>query len=255
MYNKIELKKVQERLLSLAVATRDILEKENIPYFITYGTLLGAVRHKGFIPWDDDFDFYLFDESYDDALKVLKQNLPNNMFLEYFDTEPLYFHAWAHVKDLRTKRDCKQFPQDSVYAHQGVSIDLYRIKRIKEDEEILYRTNEHIKYLDRRKKLHLITEEEYQARMAKLMPIITKETAKLQTNEYNSRDIYATHLTYNDRLYPEELFPLRRYEFQGERFYGPNNYDVFLKRCYGDYMKLPPEEERLPHNTNVVFID
>lgn len=88
-----------------------------------------GVRHKGFIPWDDDFDFYLFDESYDDALKVLKQNLPNNMFLEYFDTEPLYFHAWAHVKDLYTECDCQQFPQDGAYAHHGVSIDLYRTKK------------------------------------------------------------------------------------------------------------------------------
>lgn len=255
MYDKVELKRVQERLLALAVSTRNILEKEGIPYFITYGTLLGAVRHKGFIPWDDDFDFYLFSDTYDEALQALRKSLPNDMFLEYFDSEPLYFHAWAHVKDLRTERDCSQFPQDGAYSHRGVSIDLYRIKRIKENEELLYRTDEHIKYLNRRKELNLITEEEYNQRISKLMPILCEETFKLKESKNSPRDIYATHLIYDDRLYPEELFPLRQYEFEGEFFYGPNNADVFLKRCYGDYMQLPPEEKRVPHNTNVVFID
>ena len=62
MYTQEDVKKVQKRLLEMAVVIRDILEAHQIPYFITYGTLLGAVRHKGFIPWDDDFDLYLFDE-------------------------------------------------------------------------------------------------------------------------------------------------------------------------------------------------
>ena len=59
---------------------------------------------------------------------------------------------------------------------------------------------------------------------------------------------------YDDRLFLNELFPLKKYEFEGEYFYGPNNYDVFLTRCYGKYMELPPEEKRHPHYSQVIFL-
>ena len=139
MYSKDDLKKVQNRLLEMAIAVRDILEENQVPYFITYGTLLGAVRHNGFIPWDDDFDFYLFDDSYDRAMTVLRNELPADMFLENWDSEPLYYHDWAHVKDLGSIVDYSLFPGDGCYSHKGVSIDLYRTTKIYEAEEKVYR--------------------------------------------------------------------------------------------------------------------
>ena len=69
-----DIKRVQERLLKMAKEIASILEDHDIPYQIAFGTLLGAVRHKGFIPWDDDFDFFLFDDSYEKAMEVLQKN-------------------------------------------------------------------------------------------------------------------------------------------------------------------------------------
>ena len=68
------------------------------------------------------------------------------------------------------------------------------------------------------------------------------------------KDVYVFPSIYDDRLYPEELFPLRRYRFEDTEFYGPNDADAFLKRCYGDYMKLPPVEKRVPHYSDVEFV-
>ena len=156
MYSQEKTRRVQLRLLEMAKSIRDILERHDIPYFITYGTLLGAVRHQGFIPWDDDFDFYLLAESYGQAMMVLNDELPDHLFLENEKTEPLYFHGWAHVKDLRSVADCSLFPQDNSYSHHGISVDLYKATKVKECEEKVFLLNEHINYLKRREQVGLI---------------------------------------------------------------------------------------------------
>ncbi len=250
-YTLKEIRKVQMRLLEMGKQITRILDIHGIPYFITYGTLLGAVRHKGFIPWDDDFDLYLFDDSYDSAIEILRANLPDNLFLEDSKSEPLYFHGWAHVKDLNTIAESKLFPQDSAYAHKGLSVDLYRATKVNEDYEELFLMKEHLAYLHRRHKSNLIDEYIYINKVESLNTVI-----KLMEHEpaiKSSRAVYALPSSYNDRLFEDEIFPLVKYKFEDTEFWGPNNYDVFLKRCYNNYMDLPPEEKRTPHYSEVIF--
>ena len=56
-------------------------------------------------------------------------------------------------------------------------------------------------------------------------------------------------------MYPEDLFPLKPYQFEDTYFLGPQNGEIFLSRCYGNYMQLPPEEKQVPHNSSVIFLD
>lgn len=247
-----EIKKVQNRLFEMAKVIDDILTRNNIPYMIAYGTLLGAVRHEGFIPWDDDFDIYLFEDeknSYEDAIKILKKELPKDMFLEYFDTEPKYFHAWAHVKDINSICECKEYPQDNLYNHKGISIDLYKAVKMKENEIQKYRNEENRKYLDRRQKFGFINKEEYLRKIKNIEDTID------DNNNYNvsQEDIYGL-VGIIDRLLIKEVFPLKRYKFDNYEFCGPNNYDSILKRIYGKYNELPPIEKRKAHYSYVKFI-
>ena len=249
MYTQDDVKRVQKRLLEMAVAVRDILECHQIPYFLTYGSLLGAVRHHGFIPWDDDFDLYLFDDSYDGAMVALKEELPHDMFLEYWDSEPNYFHSWAHVKDMNSRAGCELYPHDGYYAHQGISLDLYRIKRMPSSMADIYRQDENIAYLERRRAKNLISSDEFEMKMKALA------TKKMQMKK-NDDDhlVFVTVLPILETIEIDDVLPLKKYAFEGYEFLGPSNAESFLSQRYGDYMSLPPIEEQKPHYSHVDFL-
>lgn len=249
----MEIIKIQERLLYMAKAIKHVLENNNIPYFITYGTLLGAVRHRGFIPWDDDFDFYLFNDTYDEAIELLRKYLPGDISVEDKNSEPKFFHGWAHVKDLRSKATNALFAQDGYYAHHGLSIDLYKATLSTENFELIFRITEHLQYLDRRYSVGLLSQQEYDSRRSKLIPELVCANQNYDPRN-PGKEMYAFPPIYNDRIYPNELFPLTQYKFEDTEFLGPCNADIFLRRCYGDYMTLPPVEKRVSHYSSIQFI-
>lgn len=242
-----DLEKVQKRLSKMGKTITDILEKHNIPYMITFGSLLGAVRHKGFIPWDDDFDLFLFADSYKNAIEFLRSNLPEDLFLEDEKSEPLYFHGWAHVKDLKSEAVCTEYPQDSLYSHHGLSVDLYVAKLLKECDLEKYVYEESLAYLERKRKHGFFSKTDFERKTNELL----RKFKKLPKND-SEKKIFALNVP-EKRMNYEDVFPLKKYEFDEYLFYGPNNADNILKQFYGDYMKLPPVEKRISHYSEVIF--
>lgn len=255
MYTQEKIRQVQCRLLVMAKSIKNILDFHDIPYFITYGTLLGAVRHEGFIPWDDDLDLYLFADSYDRAMYVLEEELPTDYFLESEKTEPLYFHAWAHVKDLNTIAECELFPQDGSYSHKGISIDLYKMHKMKEKDIKRFHLEEHIAYLQRRCDKGLLDGIKFQQKMKELQDaLLVLEKEDTSCIRVSDTEVYVGLFADWDVLSQQELFPLKEYKFEDTNFKGPNNAHGFLERWYGNYMQFPPMKERRPHYSDVCFL-
>ena len=248
-YNKEKVKMSQQRLLEMALVVKDILENNHIPYFLAQGSLLGAVRDGRFIPWDDDLDLYLFEDGYSHALRILRESLPDDLFLEDKLSEPLYFHDWAHIKDLTTECTCEQFPQDSYYAHKGLSIDLYIMYQMEEKNWPKFKYDKAIEYLRTMRSNMLISEEQYKVK-AELFH--KQYIDRLHVVNDSTEIVFGS--TVSSRIYKtEDILPLSSIEFEGYRFNAPNSCDGYLRTLYNNYMLLPPVEKRVPHYSSVIF--
>ena len=119
------LRKLQLLQLDIAKAIKELCESNGIPYFLIGGTLLGAIRHKGFIPWDDDFDVGMLREDYERFIKIAEEKLDKKkFFLETWDTEKGYGFPFAKVKLNGTKYPERNAPKS---VHQGIFVDVFPI--------------------------------------------------------------------------------------------------------------------------------
>ena len=250
-YPKELIRRVQLRLLDMARVTTDILTRNHVRYFITFGTLLGAVRHKGFIPWDDDFDLMILDEEYDKALACLRKELPNDMIVHDRNTDPIYWPGWSRVRDLNSETKAALWPDDNAFKYKGINVDLYRVKRVRRCDVNLYRKREHIEFIVRKHTVGMLNDADYMSKF----DAWTSEYAMLlrdRKNNIEADDDVIAFVT-PDFVYLEmgDVFPLKDYEFEGVSFCGPSNFDAALKHMFGDYMCLPPYDKRLSHYDRV----
>lgn len=117
-----------------------ICEKHDITYFLAYGTLLGAVRHKGFIPWDDDVDIAMPRDDYNRFKKVCKTELDEQYILQNHETEPSY---WQGISQIKVRKDGTLFEEPWVAnldVHKGVFVDIFVLYYAAKQNSILQDT-------------------------------------------------------------------------------------------------------------------
>ena len=118
--NSDELKSLQ---LEIAKNIKNVCEENNIEYFMVGGTLLGAVRHKGFIPWDDDIDLGMTTENFEKFLEVAPKCLDNRFFLQTSATDSFYFNSFAKVRLNNTHMQEKVTRETKM--HDGIFVDIF----------------------------------------------------------------------------------------------------------------------------------
>ncbi len=252
-FSKEDVKRVQETLLSMAKIVLGILELHEIKYMMAYGTLLGAVRHKGFIPWDDDFDIFIFEEDYEKALYWLRKELPSSLIVHDEKTDEIYWPYWSRVRDLNTEIVLENvYTDDKHYKYRGLSLDMYKLKKCLKKEADLSIYKENILFYQKKFERGFISKEVFEIKTNEVATKIQKEEETIANND-NKEEMYY-FVAYNTKIEIDNIFPLRKYKFENEEFYGPNDAAPILTQVYGDYMEVPPLEKRVPHASYVKFL-
>lgn len=257
-----ELKRLHELELMIAKEFTRICDKHKIPYFMIAGTLLGAVRHGGFIPWDEDMDFGMLRSDYERFLAACGEELDTGTyFLQTGETDPAYTYAFAKLR-LNGTKIVEEIARDS-YANNGIFIDIFPFDNVP-DNRILKRLHERERYLW---KNMLAVRLGYHngRRRAKILQVMLRLTSRLLPvkeirrlkerafTRYNrglSKNVVTAEGSYRydreiiPRRFAEELRPI---PFEDTEFYTFASYEEYLTNMYGDYRKLPPVEQRNKH--------
>ena len=245
---KEKIKELQRRLLLMAKKAKDVFEKNDIPYYIMFGTLLGAVRHKGFIPWDIDFDMLIPEDVYSKAINCLESEIEDWMIIQSADNDSHYCSYWSRLADRNSTVMGTVYLNDNLFQYKGVHVDLYVAKKCNHVNLEYNRTREAIEFFERKKRKNLIDDDEYQKKINEL-------NKKLKLCNYEREEVDdCYYLLANDWA----IAPLQqraRYTFEDTDFWGPQNNDWVLNKAYGkNYMEIPPYEKRDPRTDNIVLL-
>lgn len=247
----------------------DLCKKNNLDYFIAYGTLLGAVRHKGFIPWDDDIDILLPRESYDRLLQISLLECWDEWEMLSVNTEKQYLFPHAKLCHKKSVLYPSRFANGFLY---GVSIDLFPLDAMPGDtleEAKAYRDKiqnhfakaaNAVKYfgvpklgftnfLKRQIKSAYYTGigsrlVDYPVYLKKLDNTLRHNRIKDSRYVAYFNDIYKT--MWDKSAFLSDTGEKTFLEFQGRMFQAPAEYDQVLRAVFNDYMQLPPVEDQVP---------
>ncbi len=255
-YDRDLIKQVQGVVLEMGVRVCQILERHGLPYFITNGTLIGAALYESFVPWDDDFDLFLFDDTYDAAMRVLEAELPSHLIVHSIQNDPMYFPAWNRIKNIQSHAlDSGLYnPDNRLLKYPCLSVDLYRIKKIPAQFVDLYKVSEALIFFEKKRRFGIINEDQYDVQVKSLLEKKIALEARNASGIQN--DVYMFMVMLKQALQSDEIFPLKRYNLDGHSFWGPQSSDALLSSLYGhDYKTIPDYKHRNTRFSEVHWVN
>ncbi len=258
-----DIKEMQQIELNILEFVDKVCKDNNIKYFLSDGTLIGAIRHKGFIPWDDDIDITMPRPDYEKFLSIM-DNLNSDRYecLHFSKKFKNYFYSFAKVVDLNTVLTESSFIRNE---KMGAFIDVFPLDGVTDEKT----------FLKNRKKfgklsaiLNLSASKKFEPskknKINTIIKLLLYPISKMFGYKFWAKRLQKIMLKYNidesnyvcryccvskKNVYPKEVFTdCINVEFEKQNFLTTKEYDAYLTRLYGDYMTPPPEDKQKPHH-------
>lgn len=246
----------QLRMVEMLKFLDDFCKENHIDYWIDSGTLLGAVRHGGFIPWDDDTDVCMLRNDYLRFVKLFGNKRFGNFVLQTPQTDKGYFRFWSVVRDLKTEYvHSNDMPCEQMLKYKGVLIDVFPVIdryssfSINFAKKISWRIN-HYYASEASSKHHLFTRLYFFLGNRIVFPLL--RTLFRKKHEQLILD-YGVGF-YSEHRNVKHVFPLSRIKFENIELNCPHNPSGYCELLYGkDFMEMPKGDLIFDHHTTVVF--
>ncbi|MBU5592427.1 LicD family protein [Clostridium sp. MSJ-4] len=271
-----ELRQCQLIILRILKVVDHICTKHSLTYWLEGGTLLGAVRHGGFIPWDDDLDISMPREDYEKFLAIAKDELPEDLFAQNLQSTEFAGNTWTQIKDRKSmiilSEDAKYhqglymdiFPMD-VYSDNFFKRNLYekihkffyiRVQAINAPlKKPFFKGSNFIKNVIRlifKIVFFIFAIFDYNKIYNMNLKSREKRIESMKKNPKTNYGYATDVLNWENIFRFEDIFPVKRIKFEDGEFCVPNDYHAVLTSLFGsDYMDMPPEHKRVQHNIRI----
>ncbi|MCI6430575.1 MAG: LicD family protein [Lachnospiraceae bacterium] len=241
-----------KKILDVYVA---ICEKHHLRYYLSSGTLLGAVRHSGFIPWDDDIDVDMPMEDYKIFCKIAQKELGERYFFQTYNTDKVLNVPWGRIRENGTTSMPVRDAEFDI--HYGVDIDIfpmvgiYNNKLLAKMQEKMFSLIVTLLQADYYKIYHHWSPSKFVKGLYALPRSLRKSFVNIFglfvyrnfRDAENGFTLYEYSCKRNPAYYKESI----KLNFEGSLYDAPAKWDAVLKEAYGDYMTLPPLDQRNGH--------
>lgn len=252
---------IHKKQLALLEVFDHLCKSNDLTYYLFAGTLLGAVRHKGFIPWDPDLDVAMPRKDYETFLRLFSKNQQKDApyFIGTYMTQKDHYspHAILYLNRTRILLDRPSYERN-FKSHEGVYIDVFPLDNGPDEPKLQKKQSKRMAFY--KKLLYWKAGQYYRSglfyKFAKslirfclhILPLrfvhwmMNKEMSRYNNKKTNFIIDGGTSYTYERTILSKDIYGVpTQLEFEGKMFSVPNKYSEYLKKYYGDYMKFPPE--------------
>lgn len=256
-------RKLQLKILDIVKDIDKLCRENNIEYYILYGSALGAIRHKGFIPWDDDFDIGMTYDNYKKFLSICEKKFDKNKYyVQTYEKEKNYYLSFTKIRNITTTLieesnkniDIIRSVYVDVFPLVGVPNNKFKENILKINRSFMISANSNIinnKLLSGIFKVILKI-----FGRKKILNYTTKRCFKYKVSESDYLVSVADGDGYTQNKFKKEVFGKPKYvPFEDTMLPVPEDADTYLKNTYGDYMKIPSEEQIKAREHTPYFLD